>query len=69
MVQSAEGSLHEVHDMLKRMNKLAIKEANGTNAMEGREYLQKEIDQIILEVDKVASITTFDKNLPELLQM
>jgi flagellin len=34
MVQTAEGALNEVHDMLQRMNELAIKAANGTMTTE-----------------------------------
>ena len=36
-VQTAEGALTEVHDMLQRMNELATKAANGTNSSEERE--------------------------------
>ena len=43
-VQTAEGALTEVHDMLQRMNELATKSANGTNSQEERDYIQSEID-------------------------
>ena len=39
-VQTAEGALNEVHDMLQRMNELAVKSANGTNSEDDRGYIQ-----------------------------
>ena len=39
LVQTAEGALNEVHDMLQRMNELAVKAANGTNQTEDRNYI------------------------------
>lgn len=63
-VQTAEGALNEVHDMLQRMNELAVKSANGTNQSEDQNYIQKEVDALIKEIDRVAQTTTFnEKNL------
>ena len=45
-VQTAEGALNEVQDMLQRMNELAVKAANGTNSEDDRSYIQNEIDQV-----------------------
>lgn len=59
-VQTAEGALTEVHDMLQRMNELAVKSANGTNSQEERDYIQDEIDQLVLEIDRVAETTKFN---------
>ena len=42
-VQTAEGALNEVHDMLQRMNELAVKAANGTNTEEDRAYIDSEV--------------------------
>lgn len=61
LCQSAEGALHEVHGMLQRMNELAVQAANGTNSDLDRTYLQEEVAQIISEVDRVASTTTFNE--------
>ena len=61
VVQTAEGALNEVHDMLQRMNELAVKAANGTNKEEDREYIQSEVDALIDEVDRVAQTTTFNE--------
>ena len=60
MVQTAEGALNEVHDMLQRMNELAVQSANGTNAEADREALQQEFSQIQDEIDRVSQTTTFN---------
>ena len=60
-VQTAEGALTEVHDMLQRMNELAIQAANGTNAKSDREAIQNEIDQLVTEIDRVAETTKFNE--------
>ncbi len=62
-VQTAEGALNEVHDMLQRMNELAVKAANGTNQSEDRSYIQKEVNNLISEIDRVASTTTFNEKM------
>ncbi len=60
-VQTAEGALNEVQDMLQRMNELAVKAANGTNSSDDRTYIQNEIDQLVSEVDRVAETTKFNE--------
>ncbi len=60
-VQTAEGALTEVHDMLQRMNELAVKAANGTNSEDDRSYIQDEIDQLTQEIDRVAETTKFNE--------
>ena len=60
-VQTAEGALNEVHDMLQRMNELAVKAANGTNQSEDDAYINKEINQLISEIDRVATTSTFNE--------
>ncbi len=62
-VQTAEGALNEVHDMLQRMNELAVKAANGTNQSEDQAYIQKEVDNLISEIDRVATTTTFNERM------
>ncbi len=63
-VQTAEGALTEVHDMLQRMNVLANQAANGTNTSTDRAYLNQEFAALTSEIDRVASTTTFnEKNL------
>jgi len=60
-VQTAEGALTEVHDMLQRMNELAVKAANGTQSENDRSYIQNEIDQLVTEIDRVAETTKFNE--------
>ncbi|MFG6323905.1 MAG: flagellar hook protein [Lachnospiraceae bacterium] len=60
-VQTAEGALQEVTDMLQRMNELAVQAANGTNSTTDRQYIQDEVDQLITEIDRVAETTKFNE--------
>ena len=60
-VQTAEGALNEVQDMLQRMNELAVKAANGTMSEDDRNYIQDEVDQLITEIDRVAETTKFNE--------
>ena len=60
-VQTAEGALNEVQDMLQRMNELAVQAANGTNSENDRAYIQAEIDQLVTEIDRVAETTKFNE--------
>ncbi|MDE7478249.1 MAG: flagellar hook protein, partial [Lachnospiraceae bacterium] len=60
-VQTAEGALTEVHDMLQRLNELAVKAANGTNSISDRQSIQDEVDQLLTEIDRVAETTKFNE--------
>ena len=60
-VQTAEGALTEVHDMLQRMNELAVKASNGTMSENDRSYVQNEVDQLVTEIDRVAETTKFNE--------
>ena len=60
-VQTAEGALTEVHDMLQRMNELAVQAANGTNSESDRNAIQNEIKQLTTEIDRVAETTKFNE--------
>ena len=60
-VQTAEGALTEVHDMLQRMNELAVKAANGTNSLSDRQTIQDEVSQLLTEIDRVAETTKFNE--------
>ena len=60
-VQTAEGALNEVQDMLQRMNELSVKAANGTQSEDDRSYIQNEIDQLTTEIDRVAETTKFNE--------
>ena len=61
VVQTAEGALNEVEDMLQRMNELAVKGENGTLTTSDRASIQAEIAQLMSEVDRVQSTTTFNE--------
>ena len=61
VVQTAEGALNEVEDMLQRMNELAVKGENGTLTTSDRASIQAEISQLMSEVDRVQSTTTFNE--------
>ena len=60
-VQTAEGALNEVHDMLQRINELAVKGENGTLTSVDRSYIQSEVKQLMSEIDRVQSTTTFNE--------
>ncbi len=70
MVQTAEGALNEVHEMLQRMNELCVQAANDTNTTEDRAYIQQEIQALKEELDRVGDSTEFNtikllKGLPQ----
>ena len=61
LVQTAEGALTEVHDMLNRMVELATQSANGTyDNTTDRAQLQKEVDQLKSEIDRIADSSNFN---------
>ena len=61
LVQTAEGALTEVHDMLNRMVELAGKSANGTIDNDtDRAALQKEMNALLEEIDRIADSTDFN---------
>ena len=60
-VQTAEGALGEVHDMLQRMNTLANQASNDTMTSKDRGYLNQEVQQLMSEIDRVKSTTTFNE--------
>ena len=60
VLQTAEGALNEVTDMIQRMRELSVQAANGTNSDSERETIQKEIDSLLEEIDRVAETTEFN---------
>ena len=60
LVQTADGALSEVHDMLQRMNELCVKSANSTNTSDDRGAIQTEIGDILDEIDRIGQTTTFN---------
>lgn len=64
MIQTAEGALNETHDILQRMRELTVQSNNDTNTADDRAEIQKEIGQLVQEVDGIAQRTEFNtKNL------
>lgn len=59
-VQTAEGALAEVHDMLQRMNELAMQAANGTNSTVDTGYLNDEVTALKSEINRIANTVTFN---------
>jgi len=60
-VQTAEGALNEVQDMLQRMNELAVKASNGTMSASDRQSIQDEVAQLETEIDRVSETTKFNE--------
>lgn len=60
MIQTAEGALNETHAILQRMRELAVQAANDTNTASDRLEIQREIDQLTEEVDRIGNTTEFN---------
>ena len=60
-LQTAEGALNEVHDMLQRMNELAIKAGNETLQSTDKDYIQSELNALKVEINRVSETTTFNE--------
>ena len=60
LIQTAEGALNEIHAILQRMRELAVEAASDTNTDVDRANIQKEIDQLIEELDRIARATEFN---------
>lgn len=61
LIQTAEGALNEAHSILQRMNELAVKGANDTNQSIDRTAIQKELNALVSELDRISSTTQFNK--------
>ncbi|MEW4290175.1 flagellin Hag [Rossellomorea marisflavi] len=60
MIQTGEGALNETHSILQRMRELAVQAGNDTNTADDRAQLQKEVTDLISEVDRIATTTQFN---------
>jgi len=60
LIQTAEGALNETHDILQRMRELAVQAANDTLTASDRQNIQQEIDQLIVEIDRIGNTTEFN---------
>ncbi len=60
LIQTAEGALNETHSILQRMRELSVQSSNDTNTADDRAELQKEVQQLKDEVDRIANNTEFN---------
>lgn len=60
LVQVMEGGLSEIHSLLQRGRELSVQAANGTSVSSDKKSLQKEVDQIVEEIDRIANNTEFN---------
>ncbi len=60
LAQTAEGALQESTNILQRMRELAVQSANDTNSDSDRNSLQAEVNQLIKEMDRIATTTSFN---------
>jgi len=60
LIQTAEGALTETHSILNRMRELAVQAANDTNTDADRGEIQKEVAELITEIDRISTDTEFN---------
>ena len=60
LIQTAEGALNETQSILQRMRELAVQSANDTNTNTDRSEIQKEMDQLGQEIDRIGNSTEFN---------
>lgn len=60
LIKTAEGALSETHSILQRMRELAVQSSNDTNTAADRGEMQKEVDQLTTEIDRIANTTEFN---------
>ena len=60
IIETAEGAMGEIENILQRVRELAVQTSNDTYALEDREAVQKEVDELLDEVDRIATTTEFN---------
>ena len=60
MIQTAEGALNETHSILQRMRELSVQAGNDTNTESDRGEIQKEINQLTSEINRIGNTTEFN---------
>lgn len=60
LIQTAEGNMNEIHNILQRMGELATKAANDVNASEDRSAINDEITELVSEIDSISSKAAFN---------
>ncbi|MBI3524684.1 MAG: flagellin domain-containing protein, partial [Betaproteobacteria bacterium] len=60
LAQTAEGALGETNNILQRIRELAIQSSNASNSASDRQALQSEVNQLVSEMDRISSTTSFN---------
>jgi flagellin len=60
MIQTAEGALNETHSILQRMRELSVQSSNDTNTLDDRKEIQKEVEQLKSEINRISETTEFN---------
>ncbi len=60
MIQTGEGALNETHSILQRVRELAVQSSSDTNTVDDRAEIQKEVDDLVSEVDRISGDTEFN---------
>ncbi|MES9792250.1 flagellin Hag [Priestia megaterium] len=60
MIQTGEGALNETHSILQRVRELAVQSSSDTNTADDRAEIQKEVDDLVSEVDRISGDTEFN---------
>ena len=60
LLQTAEGALNETHSILQRMRELAVQSSNDTNTEDDRKEIQKEMNQLTSEINRISTTTEFN---------
>ncbi|MCM1127220.1 MAG: flagellin FliC3 [Lachnospiraceae bacterium] len=60
VIEIADGTMSEIHDMLQRINELAVKASTGTITDDDRRLIQEEVDQLKEEIDRIVAETEFN---------
>lgn len=61
LCQVADGALNEVHDIIQRLNELAVQASNGTYSYSDRSAIQDEVGQLLTEIDRISETTKFNE--------
>ncbi|PER73367.1 flagellin Hag [Priestia megaterium] len=60
MIQTGEGALNETHSILQRVRELAVQSSSDTNTADDRAEIQKEVDDLVSEVDRISGDIEFN---------
>jgi flagellin len=60
VIQTAEGAMHEIHEMLQRARELAVQAINDTNIEDDRKIIQDEVSQLLEEIESISERTEYN---------